>query len=415
MRRASVFVCALVGILSIAGGATAQPTFSVDFQGPAAGVPLPDGFFALPITEGAILTTALPGPPGPNPILIGPLPPPGIEIGAAPGAPGAVPGGLGIVLGVGGCDELDALSYGRDAGDQLYFSVDEFATGVPSPAPPNVATEGTAGTLEAAADVFQFLGPLAPTPPGPPIGNTAFSDGDGLAPSGLPGVGFLEPDPPTPGLLPDPGDNLDAVDLDTTFADLMGPIFLSLDAAFADPNEVAPANCGTAVGNGFSPSDLLVTFAGGAPVVAAPAAALGLDLAGFGTDDLDGLVFFDADLSLTLTPPDLIFYTVRRGSAVIGVPDSLFGVPIEPGDVLTLPTAPGLPPSLFIAAEVMGLGTARSLTAGPFGADDVDALDLLYAPSPPVPMIGSWGLGALAVLMFGAPVLAARLHSRRSR
>ena len=129
--------CAL--IFSVAPALAQAPTYSIDFQGSTAG--MPDGFFGAPITEGDILTTAVPGPPGPNPAAPGPLPPPGTEVGALPGAPGVVPGGLGILPGAFGFVELDALSYGKDAGGELLFSVDEFATGVPGPLPPDVFSE----------------------------------------------------------------------------------------------------------------------------------------------------------------------------------------------------------------------------------------------------------------------------------
>ena len=387
-----------------AGAASAEPTFSIDFQGPSLGIP--DGFFGVPVTDGDILTTSPPGPPGPNAPLPGPLPPPGIEIGALPGAVGAVAGGLGILPGAPGLLELDALSYGRDQGDQLFFSVDEFAAGVPT-SPVDVFTEGVAGAAEASADVFVYLGPVVPAPPGPPIGNAAAIDGDGLAPSGLPGLGLIEPNPPTVGAIPDPGDNLDGLDMDTTFADLTGPVFFSLDSAFPDFLEPFPVNSGTAIGNGFSGADVLLSFAGAAPVVAIPAALLGLDLLGFDTDDLDALVYDDADGTLSLTPPDTIYFSVRRGSAVIGAPDSLFGVPIEEGDVLGIPTAAGLPPSLVIAAELMGLGTLRSGTAGPFGPDDLDALDVIGQPAP-LPSVGSLGLALLVLLMTAGGARAGR-------
>jgi hypothetical protein len=368
-------------------------TFSIDFQGPMIGVP--DSFSGSPITDGDILTPSLPGPPGPNLPLVGPLPPPGTEVGAFPGAPGVFPGGLGIVPGIFGCVELDALSYGRDVltADSIgVFSVDEFASGVPVLVGPDVFSEGVFGASEASADVFSYLGPITPTPPGPPFGNAAFIDGDGFVPSGAPGLGLFEPNPPTVGSIPDPGDNLDALDLETTAADLAGPIYFSLDASFPDPLELShPMNCGTAVGNGFSGADVLVSFAGGLPGLAIPGALLGLDLVGFDTDDLDALLWDDADGSGTLTAVDSIAFSVRRGSAVIGSPDSLFGVPIEEGDLLTPPPALGLPPAIFIAAENAGLGTLRSGTAGPFGADDVDAIDL---PEP------GFGLGLVVGLAF---------------
>ncbi len=377
MRFVHSTLILILGLIALP--AMAQPTFSVDSQGPTATVPLLDSFVLAPITEGDILTNGLPGPLGPNPIAAGPLPPPGIEVGGAPGALGAVPGGLGILPGA--CLELDALSYGRDAGTTLHFSVDEFATGVAGPAgPPEVLSEGSAGTLEASADVFRYLGLLAVLVPPPVIvGNTAYSDGDGIAPSGLGGVGLFEPNPPTAGVVPDAGDNLDAIDLDTTFADLAGPIYFSLDSAFAEPLEGVPINCGTAAANLVSSADVLVVPApGGAPLVAIPAALLGLDVGGVGTDDLDALAWDDADSSGTLTLGDTILFSVRRGSAVIGALDTVLGVPIEPGDVLTAPVGgPGFAPGIVVTAEALGLATARSLTAGPFGSDELNALDVI--------------------------------------
>jgi hypothetical protein len=387
------------GVCAAAG--TGPMTFSIDSQGPMVGVL--DSFVGFPITEGDVLTTALPGPPGPNPPLAGiGIVPPGTEVGAGPGAPGIVPGGLGIFPGVFGCVEIDALSYGRDvlnATSVGAFSVDEFASGVGAIAPPDVFTEGVLGAAEASADVFDYLGPLVLTPPGPAIGNTARTDGDGLVPSGAPGVGLVEPNPPTPFGLPDPGDNLDAVDLDTTVNDLAGFIYFSLDSAFPDPLEFfPPVNCGTAAGMGFSGADVLVSFAGGFPALAIPGFALGLDLFGIGTDDLDALTWDDADGTTTLTPADTIAFSVRRGSAVIGAPDSAFGVPIEEGDVLTVPAVAGGFPAIFIAAEAAGLGTLRSGTPNPFGfADDVDAIDIAV-PEPGFGLQIAAGLAFLVML-----------------
>lgn len=387
---------ALIGTVSLLGLYSAMAreiTFSIDWQGPAAAGPgpgfgIPDSFFGFPLDEGQILTPGLPGPPGPNPEFPGPLPPPGIMIDSAPGSPvGTVPGGLGILpsplMGV----EVDALSYGRDRGRRLVFSVDEFASGDVTIAPvfPDVQSEGAVGFAEASADQFRYLGPVAVTPfvapiPGFGPGNTAISDGDGLFPWGGPGVGLIEPNPPTPGALLDPGDNLDALDADTGLADPFGPIYFSLDSRFADPLEVFPANTGTAGANGFVSGDVLITFAGGAPGVFIPAGVLGLDLiAGPDSDDLDGLALYENGDGL-FGPNDVIYFSVRRGSAVIGAPDSLNGMPIEEGDILTLPIPGGVSPfpSIFIPAEALGLGTFRSGSAGafaPFG-DELDALDL---------------------------------------
>jgi hypothetical protein len=400
MRSTSLI--ATLGALLLAVEAHAQPTFSVDFQGPTPGAA--GGFGFGVITEGDILTTPLPLAPGPNAPVPGPFAiAPGIEIGAAPLAPGAVAGGLGILPALGGVVELDALSYGRDVGSQVHFSVDEFAFGLPAAAP-SVFTEGAGGLTGASADVWMYLGPFMTIPPGVGgPGHTQAVDGNGIGPSALPGIALIEPGAPTVGILPDAGDNLDAVDMDTTFADLTGPVYFSLDSLFPDPLEVPPANAGTAAALGFSGADVLVSMAGGVPAIAIPAAVMGLDLGGAGTDDLDALIYNDADLSGGFSAGDSVYFSVRRGSAVIGVADSFYGVPIEEGDVLTLPTAAGAPPAIFIPGEVMGLATARSGMPGGFGPDDLNALDVIGPVS--VPSLSAPGLGMLVVGMCALTVL----------
>jgi hypothetical protein len=148
---------------------------------------------------------------------------------------------------------------------------------------------------------------------------------------------------------------------------------------------------GTAAFHAFVGGDVIVTAAPfAAPAVFAPAIALGLDIAaGANTDDLDALALWENGSGVyepSMMPydwagggTDMLLFSVRRGSAVIGLPDSIFGIPIEEGDILTtpLPTAMGgvSPfPGIFIAAENLGLATVRSGLTGPFG-DDLDALD----------------------------------------
>jgi len=402
-------VVSLSIVLALASGAGAQAlpgasgmTFSVDFQGPSAAGPgplsgLPGGFGITLIDEGSILTPTLPGLPGPNLPTFppGPLPLPGVMVGSIPGAAGSILGGLGIVPEpLVGVIELDALSYGRDQGHELFFSVDEFAMGLPGLLPaPNVTSEGTfAGVFEASADVFAYLGPMGPIPPGAVFGNTAIIDGNALPSlSGAvyPGTGLIEPNAPTPGGLPDPGDNLDAVDIGTTLVDLSGPIYISLSSRFPDPLEPSPpTNGGTAAANGFVGGDVLVTFAGGFPALYAPAVLLGLDIAGGpDSDDLDALALLEDGDGIFTPGSDFILFSVRRGSAVIGSPDSMFGAPIEEGDVLTIPLPTPLGglspfPAIFVPGEALGLVTLRGFPAGgQFGADDLDALDIVV-PEP---------------------------------
>jgi hypothetical protein len=447
LRSARVPFLSLVCALSCASAGLAQmgPTFSVDWQGPSNfNTPGPftgvvDGFGIGPIDEGSILTTALPGPLGPNPPLPGPLPAPGLMVGAAPGAAGSLPGGLGIVpFPLSGAVELDALSYGRDIvvprhqpgqlpTNSLFFSVDEFAIGQMPAFAPDVGSEGVLGAAEASADVFRYLGAYGPVPglipPGP--WNVDSIDGDGFLPFGGPGTGLIEANPPTPGDfgLMDPGDNLDAVDVNTAIGDFPGPIYFSLDSNFPDFLETAGMpgfpNNATALANGFVGGDVLVGGVGGFPAMFIPAITLGLDLFGADTDDLDALALMEnGDGVGTPGAPgsgpaglDEIVFSVRRGSAIIGMPDSAFGIPIEEGDILTVPTAAGATPSIFIFAEQLGLATVRSGTGFSWGignpnyqfqdiwGDDLDAVDVVPEPT-----------GGLLVL-----IAAAGLAGRRRR
>jgi len=406
LRRPSAHVALALAVMC-ASEAKGQVTYSVDEQSPTSG--LFDAVGAGPITGGDVLTSTPP---------VGPPPTPTIFIPGGPAGLGIAPTPLGFT-------EVDALSYGLDDPifqqqilSYYYFSVDEFAIGFPGPPPlpPNVTTEGPGpaglGPSEASADVYVFpwfpfpaAAPPGPLPPGPPIGHTGVFDGNGgFTPFPSPTLNLIEPNPPTLWTFmgPDPGDNLDALDVETP-AEFPG-VYFSLDAAFPDPLEVpvgaaAPPNTATALANGFVGGDVLVAPGGvGPPALYAAALAVGLDLAGPGTDDLDALILNDTmdgmvGVYTPTTGPyswfggtDMLLYSVRRGSALVGVPDGLFGAPIEEGDIL-IPLGPGAVPGIWIAAEVLGLATIRSGTAAVYGipnpdypgllawADDLDALD----------------------------------------
>src|SRR5438874_9236028 len=140
---------------------------------------------------------------------------------------------------------------------------------------------------------------------------------------------------------------------------------------------------------------------GCSPVVYATAAQLGLDFFGPDTDDLDALVLHENGIAgyQRSTMPydwlsgasDMLFFSVRRGSAIVGQPDAFFGIPIEQGDIL-VPTGPaGSLPGIWIAAENLGLATQRG-TPGWIG-DDLDALDTLHEPAPGGPFCPGDGSG----------------------
>jgi hypothetical protein len=386
--------------LVTAPSAFAQTTFSIDFGGPTKGVP--DTCAGVPITEGDILVpvTGVPAP--------GPLPPPCIAIsgGFGPPAPGLGlflhPACIGSPPGAACGVEVNALSYGLDGPamplmppGSWFFSVDEFAIGlIGTPAPPCAWSEGPgAGIFDSAADAFVDLGlPPGPIPPALVVGNTGAIDGDGLVSfSGTtyPGLGLIEPN--FPGFPPDTGDNIDALDVDGPIAAL--GVFFSLDAGFVCP-ATGIAGTGSALAHGFPPSAVLLTVApGGPPIVYAPPPLLGLGLvAGPLMDDIDALAVFENGVPgymPSVVPydwlgggTDMVLFSVRCGSAVIGMPDSIFGAPIGPGDILTTPLPAAFGgvspfPGKLIPGEALGLNT---LVIGPFPPSELDALDVVRTP-----------------------------------
>ncbi len=384
-----------VGLACLAVGARAQvvphrATFSIDWMSPSRAV--------IPASHGDVLAPAPIGNPSfaaPPAIVVIPggpvgtglgIPSYGLCIGTPPGTPCPT--------------EVDALSYGTDfpvrqgptPAHTYEFSVDEFARGLPgSPLAPNVLSEAPCG--DSATDIFGDLGQ-----PSAAIGilfngNTGLIDGDGLPSctgAVYPGFGLIEPNLPFPAMVVD-GDDVDAYDYQDGPAALAAAVYFSLDAAFADPLTGLP-NTGSGPANGFPGAAVLVTLApGGPPVMYAPPGALGLNLIALGADDLDALALSENGMPGFQpapgpffwgpgTPFDMLLFSVRRGSAVIGAPDSMFGIPICEGDILMPPIPGGLSPfpAIFVPAENLGLATLRSGFANV--SDDLDALDTRWRP-----------------------------------
>ncbi len=362
-------------------------TFSIDWMSPSRAI--------IPASHGDVLSPA----------------PFGMPSFGAPPAMVVIPGGpVGVGLGIpsyAGCMgtppgtpcpiELDALSYGTDAiirqgptpAHTYEFSVDEFAVGIPgSPLAPNVLSEAPCG--DSAADVFGDLGQPGAAIGMIPGGNTGMIDGNGVASctgAVYPGFGLREPNMPGPVTVVD-GDDVDAYDFqDGPGSAVAVGVYFSLDAAFPDPLTGLP-NTGAGPANGFAGAAVLVTIAaGGPPVLYAAPFALGLNVLGAGTDDLDALALHENQMPGYQpapgpfvwgpgTPFDMLLFSVRRGSAVIGMPDSLLGIPIVEGDILIPPIVGGFSPfpGIFVPAENLGLMTTRMVIAGPF-SDELDALD----------------------------------------
>lgn len=306
----------------------------------------------------------------------------------------AIPAGAGagsLGLPVNPLLELDALSYGSDQmigpnirPGSVWFSVDRSSRGSfqPPAYQPSLRIEWFLD--DAAGSMFSDTG-LPALPFSVPFGlgkQIEVVDGNGY-PSAW---GYTSP---SLGLREPVGDELDAFDV--------GPIgamvYFSVDTSFVDPCTNV-AGSGTAALTGFAPGAILRSnLSGNAPQVWATPAQLGLDGFGLGTDDLDALAIannggpgydaVDVPLGWVGGGGDMVLFSVRKGSAVIGMPDSLYGQAIEPGDVL-MPRLPGgvSPfPAIAIPAEALGLTTHRALTSFPCGtadvADDLDALDTL--------------------------------------
>jgi hypothetical protein len=215
------------------------------------------------------------------------------------------------------------------------------------------------------------------------LGNIGVVDGNGLVSGSgalYKGIGLVDG--------PAPSDNLDAlaIRIPVTAFPLLG-VFFSLDDNFQDPL-TGVWNSGSAQAHGFAGGDVLHSAGpGGPPVLYAPAALLGLNLTG-ALDDLDALSLHENGISgfqPSQVPndwmsgaTDMLLFSVRRGSALIGRPDSIFGIPIAEGDVLTTPKVGGLSPypGIYVAAENLGL-VARIVGAP---NDELDALGLLIAP-----------------------------------
>lgn len=409
-RFGAVFAAAAL----LSGAASAQNygiAFSIDWNSTTVGVfDTAQGLFI------AASDVLYPPAPARTPAL-GPLLPPSINIkGGVPSgtathlALATHPGCYGIPGGAPCGDEVDALDFGaaqpllpNQPFPGIYFSTDGWAFGLGLGAPPSIATEGPVGDLQCDVLVDLGLGLATPLPPfaGANVGSTATIDGDGM----VSGSGFVNPglglrEPWIPG---QPSDNLDALAFTPVppvgggSYNPPGGVYFSLDASFVDPL-TGVANSGTALANGFVGGDVLLQPAVNAPpVVYAPALALGLDLGGVDSDDLDALVVWEngtPGFQVSLQPfdwangsTDMVLFSVRRGSAVVGMPDSIFGLPINPGDILTAPlsTANGgvSPfPGILIAAENLGLGAfgpGRTMFSPVALGDELDALEIVGA------------------------------------
>jgi hypothetical protein len=363
--------------------AQSQVIFGIDYRGGT--ISQPDTSTGTPIHESDLLH-----PPFGQPTF-GPMPPPGTQfnglqlglsaysicVGQTPGTPCHI--------------EVDAISFGNDppfdntlpigapGRARIYFSVDRFAAGKPGTGiAPNVFSEGVAGANEAAADVFTVIGTITgplgiPVTPGANIG---VFDGNGLpnvVGKRYRGLGLREQGQPGP------FDDLDALTIAPIPTGTGASIYFSLDGAIVDPLTLQTGSNSAAIA-GFSPSAILRrNISGGAIQIYANPLQLGLNPT---TDDLDALLLADngdgiyqpsiIDYDWLSGTTDMVLFSVRRGSAVIGqLASGIVSLPIEAGDILQPPLTPGQRPRIFIAAERLGLRTDR--TDGGNG-DELDAL-----------------------------------------
>lgn len=293
--------------------------------------------------------------------------------------------------------EVDALSYigftrwarvmsGTDY--RWLFSVDRASLGTSKG---DIPIESSVN--QHAADVYRAICPtLLMGPTAPSVGCNLELDADGLfrnAP--MLGIGLRD--------LPQRSDDLDAlakvppVNRLLSFHSLSTRDALAIGISGADVHWYNPQ---------AFPDPNNTTFAVGTRLYVA-AAGLGLQT----TDDVDALVVFEnfftnyqpvggnvdpagiatngsgffvhwgVEPNPTTYGPDAIYFSVTRTSRIVGVPDSRFGQPIQPGDILEPPafgSPAGTPPRIVVMAELIGLRTDR---LAPFDLNQMDDLDAL--------------------------------------
>lgn len=378
LLASGILLAGIAGSAPQQGPPPSEVLFSMDSQGPSISQqPTPGGPL---VTEADLLRIV-------GPTFFTPLAPvagPGSFLNFYTQCVGHAPGfSCGI--------EVDASSFGRDALLQaspgytydMYFSVDEFATGLAGGGPRSVT--GEAAFFEAAADIYV----TGIDTPGPVFGfgeNVLVQDGNGegsttQGPAIAPGVGLKEPIIPSP-QVPESGDNLDSLEIRTMGAPNF-PYFFSLEAGFSDPNQpnvpVANSAANQTDPNGlpFRGADVIVLTGQGQTLLYASADVLGLDtVGGANSDDIDALVLRENGVpgyQRSQAPfdwlggqgpaSDLLLYSVRRGSAVIGQPDSRFGIPISEGDMLGPPLPGTSTPAIYINAEQVGLEPGDDIVA----------------------------------------------------
>lgn len=375
-RAAVLAALSAAGLAPAAFGQAPQVIFGIDFVGNT--ISVPDSSTLTPITESDLMRAPFGQP------TFGPMPAPAIVLRGSDLGLTAYSSCVGHAPGLACGIEVDAISFGTDATfkptgaaapARLFFSVNRFAVGnASSGVAPNVRSEGALGSNEAAADVFTTVTPISgPLPPSPTPGhNTGVFDGNGLASSTgqlYRGLGLREP--PQAG----PFDDLDTLHVGVVPTATGSAVYFSLDPQ-------------SSTVQGLPPSAVLKrVYTGGGGPISVYATPQQLGLTPF-ADDLDALILAengDGVYQPSLVPfdwltgtTDMLLFSVRVGSSVIGQTDSLFGLPIEPGDVLMPPASAGQRPRLFMAAEDLGLRTAR--TDGVPEGDEVDALSSAREP-----------------------------------
>ncbi len=386
---------AAVSAYGAMGAAQAQvqtAVFSIEYHGPTVGASGPQG---LLYSEGDLLLQTM------ETLRLGPAQQPlRLLDGGSLGLPNynqcfAAGHGPGDPCGI----ELDALSFGQDypirglANETFYFrfSVEERADAGPGlQSEPSIATEASSGDISSDVWTSRQL-PPPPLQVGVFFGDhLGLLDGNGTPatqgfPGVYPGLGLVEPNRVGFGLptFPsDEGDNLDALDTGRFIDPSVEALYFSVDG---DLPSGGALGSGTAATLNALAADVLQRFPSGQIVRYASAQSLGLSAA----DDLDALVLWENGVPgfqpssaaydwAGLGPPtDMLLFSVREGSAIVGLQDSLQMQPIEPGDVL-MPPVNGLGnPAIFVPAEALGLQTARG-GGEPAELDGLDLEDMAF-------------------------------------